>query len=503
MKRRSIIALSVLALVVGGYVILNHLAHRKIGSLLDEQVEKGNLEYKNFSISLLRGNAAIYQANYRKGRQRIKADQVRVRGFSYWRYLLKDQVSVQKIIVDTPHLDIRRTAGTGADSSTEAQKNTTPGKNIRITQLDIHNGSLNLVKDTSAILTVKKYDLQLRDITADQQSLQRKIPVNYGAFSLEVSELWHDLNTLQEVKVSHLSLSEKTAEAHNIRLIPKYTVKDYVRVIPYEKDLMELKLDTLSIPQYQLELNKENPHFSAPGVFLRDIDFDVYRDKTVEDDIHIKKLYSHMLRELELKLDIDSLHIDRARIRYRELIHKERPPGEVFFTGMKAVVTGLTNTGLERKDFPATELAIETMFMGKSPLSVHWSFRVNDPSDTFTISGKSSGIPSESINSFFVPAFHTKTQGEVNQLYFNFGGDLHTASGDFQIKFSNFTVEVLRKDGKEKRGFLTWIANIFVRESSEGQDIAKHVDKVERDKTKSFWNYFWSCIEAGLAKTLI
>ncbi|WP_461534272.1 hypothetical protein [Sinomicrobium sp.] len=504
MKKKNFIALSVLALIVGGYFILNYFAHQKMASLLDEQVDSGNLKYENFSISLLRGNIALNRVYYHYGGLEINADRLQIKGFSYWRYLLKNQIYLRQIIVDTPLTEITKSSDTSVYKSVEVNGQAVDfDMDISVKRLSVHRGSLNLKRDSLTTLSIKKYDLQLSDITANKQSFQRILPFDYGEVSLEVSELWHDLNSLQQVAVAHLYLSDKTLQAHHISLLPKYTTKDYIRVIPYEKDLMELKLDTLSIPQYQLKFSSDTPHFSAAKILLRDIDFDLFRDKTVEDDTRVKKLYSEMLRNMKLKLDIDTLHINRGRIKYRERIHKERTPGEILFTDLEASVTKLTNTNLKNKNFPETKVDISTRFMGQSPLSVQWAFRVNDTLDTFTIKGRGTNITSESINSFFLPAFNMKAQGVVDHLYFNFGGDANTASGDFQIKYENFAVEVLRKNGKEKKKILSWMANIIVKESSGSQDISKHVKKVNRDHSKSFWNYFWSCIEAGLGKTMI
>jgi len=141
--------------------------------------------------------------------------------------------------------------------------------------------------------------------------------------------------------------------------------------------------------------------------------------------------------------------------------------------------------------------------MGKSPLNVEWRFKINDKSDFFTIKGSSHSIPQESVNSFFIPAFNMKTEGFINNIHFNYGGNNQTASGDFMMKYDNFIIEILKEDGKEKIDVLSWIANVFVKKSSKGNEITKHVDEVKRDETKSFWNYFWNCIQSGLVKVLL
>ncbi|MGS2760816.1 hypothetical protein [Sinomicrobium sp. M5D2P9] len=498
MKKIHIVILVLLALIIGTYVILNTVAHRKMEQFLNEQVDRGNLQYNSFSLSLLQGNATLRQIRYQKGHQAADADRVRLKGFSYWRYLVHDEIYVRQLLVNRPNISISKKR----DAKKEQEK-TSLDKEIKVKRLTVEKGSITYTKDTSQVLKVAEYDLEIHDIAVNRETLQKKIPASYKEFSLVLSDFWYDLNELQEVKAGHMQITDNTIEINTVELLPKYTRKNYVKVIPYEKDLMRLKLDSLSIPQYQLQLNRDLPLFEAPEIVFRGIDFDIYRDKTVTDDLREKPLYSKMLRDLNIDLDIDSILLKNANINYQELIRKDREPGEVYFSELNASIRNITNMRQDRKDFPVTEIDIKSLFMGKSPLSVHWEFRINDPADVFRISGKGFDIQQQSINSFFIPAFNIKTEGTVNEIYFNFGGNQNVASGDFQIDHDNFTVEVLKKNGEEKSGFLSWVANILVKKGDKGEKITEHVKEVERDKTKSFWNYFWSCIEAGLAKTIL
>ena len=54
-----------------------------------------------------------------------------------------------------------------------------------------------------------------------------------------------------------------------------------------------------------------------------------------------------------------------------------------------------------------------------------------------------------------------------------------------------------------KNTVLSALANIFVKSNSGNYPESVEVEKVERDKTKSFFNLFWRGIEQGLKKTLI
>ena len=62
---------------------------------------------------------------------------------------------------------------------------------------------------------------------------------------------------------------------------------------------------------------------------------------------------------------------------------------------------------------------------------------------------------------------------------------------------------MLDKNNREKKGFLTAVANLLVKTDSGKLPEDVQVEDVERDPTKSFFNLFWKGIEQGLKKTLI
>ena len=76
-------------------------------------------------------------------------------------------------------------------------------------------------------------------------------------------------------------------------------------------------------------------------------------------------------------------------------------------------------------------------------------------------------------------------------------------SGKFNLKHKDLKVTILDKQNKEKKGFLTAVANLLVKTDSGKLPEDVDVEDVERDPTKSFFNLFWKGIEQGLKKTLI
>src|SRR5699024_4544979 len=161
------------------------------------------------------------------------------------------------------------------------------------------------------------------------------------------------------------------------RVLPNYSRKEYVNHIPYEKDLMNISIKQVQLKNYKLELNAPHGKLSSPKMILDSVDMRIYHDKRVAEPPPPKKMYSRMLRELPLKLRIDTLRAKVSYLSYEEMEKKTNRIGKVFFENMDIEATHLTNIDLDRDDFPETKVNFKTRFMGSSPLKVTWTFQIN------------------------------------------------------------------------------------------------------------------------------
>ncbi len=74
-----------------------------------------------------------------------------------------------------------------------------------------------------------------------------------------------------------------------------------------------------------------------------------------------------------------------------------------------------------------------------------------------------------------------------------------------RLNYDNFKVDILNADGKKKNKVLSALANLFiVKHSNRAEDGFRESNKegIERDHTKSIFNYIWISIKSGLVSVL-
>ncbi len=186
---------------------------------------------------------------------------------------------------------------------------------------------------------------------------------------------------------------------------------------------------------------------------------------------------------------------------YEERAEGTKKIGKVLLENLNATIKDINNTS-KNDGGKLTTANISTNFMGTSQLNVNWQFDINNLNDTFNIKGEAKQVSADAMNMFFVPAVNVKAIGTLNELYFNYSGDKNDGLGDMRIDYSTFKVEVLRKDGSSKNRLLSGIVNLFLDNNEKDGRVTKQDVSVTRDKTKSFWNYFWLCIRNGALQSL-
>lgn len=502
--KKTLQIVGIILLIIGmGYLVLNFVIKGKVKAALDKEAHRGKLNYTALHYDVFNNTFRVDSLNLYPRHDTIRVAHIAVQGLGYWAYLTKNTIKLGKISIDRPTIQIQKSSN-AQNSGKHSLSKIAADKKLVVGELKISGGTFTLMKDTLKQLQLDDYNVSLERVETSSKTLEKKIPFTYQDYAIQGGALYYHASLLQTLKVDSLNLTKDEAVFRHLQWLPNYSRQDYIKVIPYEKDLMKINLQRLKIHDYQFEFEGKHPRFETSLVLLDSIDVNIYRNKLVKDDPREKKMYSRMIRELPLKLKIDSLQVIGADLSYEEVQEKTERTGKVFFKDMDIVGTDITNIHLEREDFPVTKLNIATQFYGVAPLNVQWQFKTNQLSDEFRIQGESHHIPADAVNLFFEPGMNLKAKGEgIQGLYFDFEGDSETAGGKYKMVYDDFNIQVLKDNGQKKSDFLSAIANIFVKHNNKTNDEPVEVSDVKRDKTRSFWNYFWNCTFSGLKKTML
>ena len=369
---------------------------------------------------------------------------------------------------------------------------------LKIKSVVLINSNLQ-VDSKNKPLIFKDLQAKIQNIEMNEQTVKEKIPFKTGSYSLTTRNFNYQTK-FYNLSASLLKLNKNNLQVSNFAMKPTVSRAQFIRMIPTEKDLYDIKIKQLSA-QGKWDVGAESKFIDLESVLLNNVDATIFRSKIPKDDLTEKPMYSKLLRSIKFPLFVKNLDVKNSLLVYEEDTKKSDGPGKLTFNNLNLNAKNI-NSGKMKGRPTMVPISIRCNFMNASPMNVKWNFDTANMNDVFSISGNVADLPASRINTFIEPYLKIQATGIISNLIFDFNGNKQAIKGTLKMVHQNLKIAILNKSG-EKDKLLSAVANVFVKTDSGSFPESVIVESVERDKTKSFFNLFWRGIEQGLKKTLI
>lgn len=497
--------------IIGGIVAQKVLTSKIENFLSNDLPENLQLDYEQLDFSLINGNLIIDNvklSNYGKHTDtvnlKVQMKQVIIDGVSYWDYLVHDQINLDKISIDQPDVEFFYNKLIKSEDYTPSEPNKLKN-DIHIGEFQIENSSFSMfnVEDDSLMLKLKNFNLNLSKIEVDSSTVKQRIPFNLETYDISFDDFFYMMNAYENLEIDNTSISNDKINYQHLKLYTKYSKEKLSQMISVERDHVDLKIEDVIIDNEEFGYHKDSVFFfKSRSVEMLNPVLNIYRDKLVADDETIKLLYSKMLRGLKFDLTLSEVILKNGEIHYSEKVKADSKAGLISFTKLNADIKNLSNT---YADSVKTNIDIDAVFMKSTPIKVNWYFDVNNVNDHFIFKADMGTFQAQNLNQFTEPNLKIKMEGELSRTYFTIDGNFQNSNIDFRMNYEDFKVIILDKEGRDKNKFLSVVANLFIKKDSEkSTDDFREGSKtaVERDKTKSVFNFIWINAKAGLLSVM-
>lgn len=508
MRKRYYIIGSAAIILIASYFLGEMILTSKIEKAIETELSsKLEIDYHTLDLNLLKRQVVLKQVKLLpvKGEEvqedfEIVLESFLVRGFSIWKFLVKNEISIKEIRFSQPKV----VYAINPKERKEKVKSTPIkfDKTVTIDRFIIDNGEVYIYdksKKDSLYFETAELNFLLEQIKTDKNILQNKIPFRYDDYSLSLGALFFRLSDFENLRLASLKSEMDGTTIEELGIHTKYSKDELQNHIQVERDHFDIDIATLHIKEQSFGFGEDSIfYFQSPEVRLQSANMKIYRDKLTADDETHKDLYSKMLRKLNMHLSLDQVFVETADIAYSEKVNEGMDAGTVSFHELNAHIQNLGNTYAPKVD---TKIDIDALFMKQTPIDVQWAFNVHNLDDQFVFKATLGKLPAMDMNPFSEPNLKIKLNGELLKTYFTIDGNHSTGNIDLKMNFSDFNVEILSGDGQRKNKVLSAIADIFIKKDSDSseddfREISK--DDVERDPTKSVFNFLWQNIKAAL-----
>tara|TARA_R110000787_G_scaffold96415_6_gene199817 strand:+ start:5107 stop:6699 length:1593 start_codon:yes stop_codon:yes gene_type:complete len=511
MTKRKRILLIITSIIVIILLILsiyaNAIAKTKIEALIKDKMP-AHIEstYKDLNINVLTGSVTVKEPSLLIKvkdssiiHTQLKMSSLVIGNISYWDYFINDKIHIGKLEfkeLNTIHYKNRTTKAADSSNTKEESKFL---NSIQIDKINLENASAIIYdgRKDSLLLSLTNTSLLIKDILIDETTSTGLIPFSYKKLKMEADSVFYKAGKYENIQLNQLLLEDETLTLNGFHYKTKYTKKDYSRLLTIERDYYDIEIADLIINEFAVGyLQNDSLFFKTHLIEVDNATAAFYRDKLIADDLKIKKLYSRAIRELPLKLTIDSISIKNSQVEYSEKVHLENPAGVLTIKDINAGITNISNTYSSPEK---TAIIVDGTFMKNTPIHVNWSFDVNDTSDLFRFVGYAGSLELSDMNVFLTPLLNARVRGEVKETNFIINGNYNQSKINLSQDYNSIDLIILNKR-KTRNKFLSAVANVFINsESGDKNELFHNVTTdATRDKTKSFFNYLAKNLKNGL-----
>ncbi|MEB8346152.1 hypothetical protein OO010_08840 [Flavobacteriaceae bacterium KMM 6898] len=485
-------------------------AEKEVGKFLSMKIPSHiRLDYETISANIFTGSVhieeigvAISNRNDTTIHTRVKADYLKIVGLDYWPFLFNKTFHVNNLIIGRPIIKYF------LDKKSKRVEKDTLGvvkllKTIIVDQVEIENGSFFILKNESDSLLLESHQINftLNGFKTDPNIIKRKIPLNHEDYTFSASNSFVDLNPFETLNIKKINVQNKNVVINDIRVTSKYEKENSSKYLERERDHVTLEIPKLDIGSLDFGFGKDKFYLFSDEIELTRPRLEVFRDKSLADDTAIKNMYSKHIRNLPIDIKVSKFKLTEAHLGYEERLRGHELPGRLFIDNINANILGL-DTNAVKGD--TTRLSAKGMLMGNAPINIDYMFDLTNENDEFLVMGKVISLRAAELNSFLKPNLNVETEGDIDEMYFTISGDSFASRGEMKMRYSDFSFDILRKDGKRVDKILTTIGNLFINDGKDKSDAGFRFGqiKAERNSDKSFFNYLWLGIKSGIVSTL-
>lgn len=307
---------------------------------------------------------------------------------------------------------------------------------------------------------------------------------------------------------SEYSSKNNRFTARDLRIIPNLSREKFNKQNGYQSDYFEGKLDSVVISQPNIRRWFDNGEMAGRSMSVNGLDLDIYRDKRIPfDEKRRPEMFQDIIKNLPYPIQIDSLKLIDARIKYAEQPLLGDEQGQIRFSNLNVCLKPFTNMKVSGSEIPDFKLDGTATIMDSCQMKVSMKFKMNHPDNLFTASGSLSPFKMRILNPVLGPLSLVSIRtGQVDQFTFNFTADKTQATGQLLFGYNDLRISVLElKDGNTKEAkFASFMANSLLLRSKNprGKELLPDEISFQRDQKRSVLNYLWKSIFSGIRNTL-
>lgn len=477
MKNKSKYLFSIL-IILGVYVAAVFIAEYFIEKKVNNEYD---LEYSQFNLSLTT-NLKVENLHFIQDGIDLKAESIKV-NLDLWSTIFSDKTVIDQ--ADLYNAKLNYTIPQEKESKNSDSKSSKIELNH--VSLEEFNAIVLIGKDT--IAKIANVNLELTNPLNENLDTS-----NIDFFKMD--ELHFRLDKIQDLSVYNFDYANNGFDIDSLHIDSDYTKENYTNQLSKEKDLITMKSYGLHFNNFSFDVtSKKLNQIAFKNIAIDSSQTLIYRDKTIADDKSIKKTYGQKLQNLDFDLSIDKISVDDSQLTYSEKLNQKKT-SQIVLKDLNVKLNNFHN--LENKSDQHMKLIGSFSLSPDSELDVGIDYNQFADVETFQLDLNAKNINTKALNQIMKPSMNFGLEGYFEKINAKMVVN-NNARGTFDLTAKDLELTMYSDSGREKK-IMSFMANKLLN-NNISEEI--EIEEVERNPTKSIWNFIWNYIKSGLTKILL
>jgi|GEM_PF-1100402 len=432
----------------------------------------------------------------------IKIPEMALRNYNYSfengkGFLTADSLNLNNIYatVNTGIFDNHKSAINNKNSSTKLE--------MKLGHLGL-NGTIILNKENDQqLVKLNNLKAEVNNLVSNDETMKQPIPLKYDNFKIETRNFNYVPNNYSQLSATSVVLTDKNLHIRDFNFVPTKTRAQFLASLKTQEDLYIVKIPEIDLINYHYFKSKGKSQVIVDQLNIQNLYTNIfsYNGEHPPKDNTPRTFFNTKLRNIKFPFAIKKTQIKNATLVYEETDDNATAPGKLTFKNLNADIDNINSAKIPDNK-TLVSINAQTKFLETAPTQVFWSFDVADKTDGFTFNANINQLDASRINDFIKSYLHVSASGYIDNINFKYSGNNTGIHGPFQMSNRNLKVELLNKNTNEKKGFLSTLANWFVKSNSQSGKNQFQINQPRTEK-RSFFNLLWKGMESGLSKSVL
>ncbi len=371
---------------------------------------------------------------------------------------------------------------------------------IKLIRIDSLNTSVVMKKDGN-VFELKNISLGGNDFifdSSDRRHIIRQIRYNPSLYVKNIN--LGRKNDLYEMAAFGIGFENagRQLSLDSFYYRPLIDRDSFNRMNKFQKDYIQAKTGRIIIRELDIEKLLADTSFRASAIEINDPDVSIFKDKRLPFDFStIKPLPVDMLKELKIKINLDSVLLKNGFIQYSEHNPKTDKIAVIDLPHTHAELTNIKNYDLSPTD--SLRLRATTRLLDSVRISVHHRESYTDTLSGFLFSVRVSPFNLLALNQFLPEIASAKIiSGRLDTLRLRAIAREYLALGYINMHYRNLKIQYLNKGDIKKKTLgtkiVSFLANTLISKNNTTKTGRVYTERV---REKAFINYWIKMLLSG------